>query len=104
VGAFNFTGEAPLTAIAYCSEHVPRTTAVEEKVTVESDGRGRVKAKCENGERLAFGGFKADVTQSRAFILLRGLERTSARAWQVNALNGNQGAGELTAFAYCAKR
>jgi hypothetical protein len=101
VGAFNFTGEAPLTAIAYCSKHAPRTTTVEETVNVESDGRGRVKAKCEGGERLAFGGYKADVTHSRAFILLRGSERTSARAWQVSARNGNQGAGDLTAFANC---
>jgi hypothetical protein len=41
VGAFNFAGSAPLTAIAYCSEHAPKTTAVEEKVTVEPNGRGR---------------------------------------------------------------
>jgi len=104
VGAFNFTGEAPLTAIAYCSTHAPRTTTVEETVNVDPDGRGRVKAKCDGGERLAFGGYKADVTHSRAFILLRSLERTSAGAWQVSARNGNQGAGDLTAFAYCAKR
>jgi hypothetical protein len=104
VGAFNFAGEAPLTAIAYCSEHAPRTTTVEEAVNVDPNGRGRVKARCESGKRLAFGGYKADVTNSRAFILLRRLERTSARAWQVSARNTNgQGAGDLTAFAYCAK-
>jgi hypothetical protein len=103
VGAFNFTGEAPLTAIAYCSMHAPRTTTVEETVNVDPDGRGRVKATCAGGERLAFGGYKADVTHSRAFILLRGSEHTSARAWRVSARNGSQGAGDLTAFAYCAK-
>jgi hypothetical protein len=105
VGAFNFTGEAPLTAIAYCSHHAPRTTTVEEGVNVDPSGRGRVQAKCEGGERLAFGGYKADVTHSRAFILLRSLKRTSGRAWQVSARNTNtQGAGDLTAFAYCAKQ
>lgn len=105
VGAFNFAGSAPLTSIAYCSEHAPGTTTVKETVTVEASGKARVKAKCGNNERLAFGGSSAEVTYSDAFVLLHGLERTSARALQVSARNGNgTGAGDLTAYAYCTKR
>ncbi len=102
VGAFNYAGSAPLTAIAYCSEQAPKTTLVEEKVTVGPSGRGRVKARCDRGERVAFGGYKADVDFDTG-LLLHGLRRTSARAWQVTARNGSTPA-DLTAYAYCAER
>jgi hypothetical protein len=104
VGAFNFSGTAPMTAIAYCSRHSPPTTTAKESVTVEGSGKARVTARCDRGERLAFGGYSADVTYSKAFVLLHGLKRTGARALQVSARNGNStGAGKLTAYAYCAK-
>ncbi len=104
VGAFNFAGTAPLTAIAYCSRHAPRTTTAKETVTVAAPGKARVKASCARGERLAFGGYSADVTHSDAFVLLHELKRTDARTFEASARNGNSvGAGALTAYAYCAK-
>jgi hypothetical protein len=91
--------------IAYCSKHAPRATTAKETVTVEASGKATLKANCSRDERLAFGGYNADVTNSDAFVSLHGMERTSARAWKVSAVNGDsQAAGDLTAFAYCAKR
>ena len=103
VGAFNFAGSAPLTAIAYCSRHAPRTTTAEKSSTVDASSGARVRARCGRGKRVAFGGYSADVND--AFVVLHGLERTSARAFRVSALNGTStAAGDLTAYAYCAKR
>ncbi len=104
VGAFNSTGKAPLTAIAYCSEQAPRTTTAKETVAVEPSGRARVNARCHRGERLAFGGYSADVG-TEAAVMLHGLERTSARTWRVSARSTTEtAAGKLTAYAYCAPR
>ncbi|HXF00561.1 MAG TPA: hypothetical protein VN458_09465 [Solirubrobacterales bacterium] len=103
VGAFNFAHSAPVTAIAYCSKHAPRTTTEKKTVTVESNDVARVKAKCGRDKRVAFGGYRADVTFNDAFVSLHGLERTSARVWKVSAFNTNgTDAGQLTAYAYCA--
>jgi hypothetical protein len=105
VGALNFDGTAELTAIAYCSKHATKTTTTSESVIVEGTGEELLAAKCDQGERLAFGGYSADVETSNPFVLLHGLARTSGRAWQVSARNDNPvSPGNLTAFAYCAKK
>ena len=105
VGAFNFAGKARLTAIAYCSKNAPATTAAQKTVTLGPSGKARLEVRCTRDERLKFGGYKADVTNSDAFVILHGLERTSARVLRVSALNANsQDPGDLTAYAYCARR
>jgi hypothetical protein len=105
VGAFNFTGSAKLTAIAYCSKHAPATTAAQKTVTLGPSGTAKLEPRCARDERLSFGGYKADVTFSDAFVILHGLERVSGRTLQVSALNNSsQDAGDLTAYAYCARR
>jgi hypothetical protein len=74
-------------------------------VTVAASGKATLKAKCARDERVKFGGYSADVTFNDAFVILHGLERTAARSWLVSALNGSsQDPGDLTAYAYCARR
>jgi hypothetical protein len=105
VGALNFDVPAPLTAIAYCSKQAPKTSTVSETVEVEGDGTELLTASCGRGERLAFGGYSGEATGNFAFLLLHGLSRESTRTWQVSAHNDNPvSAGELTAYAYCAKK
>jgi hypothetical protein len=93
-----------LTAIAYCGK-TAKTTERSKTVTIPSSGTpGSVTTKCHRGEKLAFGGFNSEVTQSDAFILIDGLERASSRLWAANAINegtGSSAPGDLTAFAYC---
>jgi hypothetical protein len=93
-----------LTAIAYCAK-TAKTTERSKTVTIPSSGTpGSVTAKCHQGEKVAFGGFKADATTSDAFVLIDGLERVSSRLWAANAINegpGSSAPGDLTAFAYC---
>jgi hypothetical protein len=103
--AFNFDDTAPLTAIAYCSKQAAKTTTHHKTVSVGGDEPGKATARCGRGEQLAFGGYRAEVHFIGAFVLLRGLARASARSWKVDAFNGNEvSAGDLTAFAYCAKK
>lgn len=105
VGVFNFNDTAPLTAIAYCSKKAQKTSTESETITLQGNEVNEVTARCGRGERVAFGGFSGDVTANEAFVLLRGLARTSARKWAVTAVNENEFfSGELTAFAYCAEK
>lgn len=106
VSGFAFSGpDQPvrLKAIAYCSQDAPRTVTESKSVPVAADSPRAVTANCPRGRRLAYGGYKATVTYSEAFVLLRRLERETSRRWRVAAENENGiHAGRLTAFAYCA--
>jgi hypothetical protein len=100
------TSTAPLTAVAYCGK-APGATERSKTVSILNHGnRGSATAKCHRGEKLAFGGFKADVTETDEFVLLNGLVRTSKRKWRAQAVNANTDTedrpGNLTAFAYCS--
>jgi hypothetical protein len=93
-----------LTAIAYCGD-VGRVDERSASVDVPSQsGHRKVTARCPSGERVAFGGFRAQVQVTDAFVLIRGLERTAGNEWTAEALNGNNNPGQfgqLTALAYC---
>jgi hypothetical protein len=105
VGAVNFADTAQLTAIAYCSKKAPKTSTESETVTLGPDEAGSATARCGRGERLAFGGFSAEVGRVGEFVLVRGLARTTPREWQASAIENNSAmSGDLTAFAYCAEK
>jgi hypothetical protein len=102
-GVYNFKGTAKLTAIAYCSELAPRTTTESTSTILQGDEVDSLTPRCGRHKRVAFGGYKGAVTSGDAFVLLRGLERVSARTFRVSAENQNSSdAGSLKAFAYCA--
>jgi hypothetical protein len=98
-------GDGNLTSVVYCGK-APRTTERSRTVTIPSENTpGSVTAKCHRGEKLAFGGFEADVTEDDEFVLINGLRRTSGRKWKANANNehtGSSAPGDLTALAYCS--
>jgi hypothetical protein len=74
-------------------------------VTVPGGGEEHLVAECGRGEQLAFGGYSANVTLDDEFVPLHGLARTGPRSWQASARNDNSSTpGNLTAFAYCAKK
>jgi hypothetical protein len=105
VGALNLSGSAPLTAIAYCSKDAPKTSTESETVTLAPSEAAELTARCGRGTRLAFGGFSADVINDAAFVIPQALARTGGRTWQVTARNDHPVvAGDLTAYAYCAKK
>ena len=105
VGALNLDSTAPLTAIAYCSKDAPKTSAESETVTIAPSADAQLTARCGRGERLAFGGFSGDVDPDQAFVILQGLARTGGRTWQVTARDDHPvSSGDLTAYAYCAKK
>jgi hypothetical protein len=100
-------GEAngTLTSIVYCGK-APRTAERSKTVTIPSEHTpGSVNAECHRGEKLAFGGFEADVNVDNEFVLIDGLRRTSPRKWKANANNEHGGSsqpGDLRALAYCS--
>jgi hypothetical protein len=105
VGAFNFDSTAPLTAIAYCSKDAPKASTESETVTLAPSEDTQLTARCGRGERLAFGGFSGEVSVSDGFVVLKGLARTGGRGWRVTAREESSNfAGDLSAYAYCAKK
>lgn len=102
VAALNFGADARLTAFAYCSRSAPKAKPVSSTLTLPGSVQGLVHANCPQGSRVAYGGFRADVTPANAFVLLRTLLLRHTRTWEVEAYNtNNSNPGDLTAIAYC---
>ena len=101
-GTFNFLEEAKLIAYAFCSERAVRASMSKREVPVDGNAIRSARATCDGRKELAYGGWKADVTYSDAFVLMRAMRVRGGDAWKVRAKNDNaSNAGALTSFAYC---
>jgi hypothetical protein len=105
--AFPPAGDA--TAIAYCGRApklTERTKSVAVPAATSSTNRPTsVTARCPKGQRVAFGGFKADFDPNfgpnTGAIWINTLRRTSNRAWKAAGWNFGNDVGNLTSVAYC---
>jgi hypothetical protein len=97
-------GTGTLTVFAYCGRRPVRRTLAA-STTVGPQKQASVTAVCPPKTSVLFGGFRAEVRRGGPEVTLNGLERVSARRWQVSAVNLEgpvaDPAGKLTAIAYC---
>lgn len=101
---YNFEGPRKVTSYAYCSKDAPTLSTVGVSTSVPGGAKSVQKPACPSGKHVVSGGYKATVTNSDAFVLLRALQREGSKTWKVVTHNDNNNdAGDLTAFAYCAK-
>ena len=109
--AYNFGDAGELTAIARCKRR-PRSslesdTAAVPAATISGSGEGTATARCPRGERIVFGGFRAERDSDApdyVFIYVTSAMRAKGQRWRVHALNTNtDGSGTVEALAYCGK-
>jgi hypothetical protein len=105
------SGSGDLTVIARCKRQ-PKSKRESKIATVPPAGMDleteSVSAKCPRGERIVFGGFRAEQRSASeppgSIIVPTGAKREGARRWTVEAFNfadGPDDAGELASLVYC---
>ena len=93
-----------LDAIAYCGKG-KKLTEKFASATVPNRQQASATATCPKRKPVAFGGFdvETDVADLNPLTVLSGLVRPSKRTWTASAA-GAVGPGEVTSYAYCAKK
>jgi hypothetical protein len=104
------TGSAQLNTFAYCSESLGGLKTRSAQTTIPESffpdaSSGTATATCKKGERVVSGGFDGpyDPTAASGVILPYESRKQGRRRWTVSATSYGQGAGTLTALAYCSE-